>query len=633
VFVHYVGKLHGTDQVFDSSRKRGKPFSFTLGAGEVIAAWDQGVAQMNKGETCLLVCPPELAYGDRGVPGAFHITVTQMSRKEQQVAQHTWDDYEFIYQLPSGAFGNIYLMKLKGTQIKHIIKLLPYATEKQKKNADQEIEMLNLAQSDHIVRLIETFLHDSGICLVFEYCSGGNLRGLIDIDLMRMPERERIQKSQQVFYQVLLGLKHLHSLNIIHKDLKPENILIDENGYIKIADLGQSNTNDDFSPYSYTYILMKDYWPPEAHKFRRMAKEGDIWSLGIILIEIITGVYPFNDITEEETIENIINGKMKQLPQYVRGDLKEMILSMVNIDPIRRPSVEDLLQSPLMLAQAQIYDINQRIREAEERARIVEQKIAEQQIKANEEKQKKQELGKQKSQSSNVSQYRSKYITEESLNQLTSMGFEKRKAEVALNSAKGDLNDAVSYLMDGIPGYIDRDEGIEQQEKTIKSESQQTSFPSVLLPLHRNHNFLQIKNSSQSSPSTSQSVFVYSNLPFNTTWKKSDFELKERLGKGGFGVVRHAIEKSTQMHAAIKQVDYEEDDEKEMVDLEVAMMNKIYGIVRQSNPSFIHIVQPLGFFTNLRKDKAYIVLEYCSKGDLRKYIKEMEESGKEISEK
>ncbi|KAA6322703.1 MAG: hypothetical protein EZS28_054404, partial [Streblomastix strix] len=41
VFVHYVGKLHGTDQVFDSSRKRGKPFSFTLGAGEVIAAWDQ----------------------------------------------------------------------------------------------------------------------------------------------------------------------------------------------------------------------------------------------------------------------------------------------------------------------------------------------------------------------------------------------------------------------------------------------------------------------------------------------------------------------------------------------------------------------------------------------------------------
>ncbi|KAA6384921.1 MAG: putative FKBP-type peptidylprolyl cis-trans isomerase, partial [Streblomastix strix] len=71
VFVHYVGKLHGTDQVFDSSRKRGKPFSFTLGAGEVIAAWDQGVAQMNKGETCLLVCPPELAYGDRGVPGAI----------------------------------------------------------------------------------------------------------------------------------------------------------------------------------------------------------------------------------------------------------------------------------------------------------------------------------------------------------------------------------------------------------------------------------------------------------------------------------------------------------------------------------------------------------------------------------
>ncbi|KAK2954462.1 putative FK506-binding protein 1 [Blattamonas nauphoetae] len=71
VTVHYVGKLHGTETVFDSSRNRGKPFVFTLGNGSVIAGWDQGVALMTKGETCILTCPPELAYGKRGVPGAI----------------------------------------------------------------------------------------------------------------------------------------------------------------------------------------------------------------------------------------------------------------------------------------------------------------------------------------------------------------------------------------------------------------------------------------------------------------------------------------------------------------------------------------------------------------------------------
>ena len=71
VTVHYVGKFHGTEKVFDSSRSRGQPFKFTLGAAEVIAGWDQGVALMCKGEICKLVCPPELAYGKRGYPPVF----------------------------------------------------------------------------------------------------------------------------------------------------------------------------------------------------------------------------------------------------------------------------------------------------------------------------------------------------------------------------------------------------------------------------------------------------------------------------------------------------------------------------------------------------------------------------------
>jgi peptidylprolyl isomerase len=75
VTVHYVGRIAATGKQFDSSRDRGEPFTFTLGAGEVIRGWDLGVAGMLKGERRILIVPPALGYGNAGAgpdipPGA-----------------------------------------------------------------------------------------------------------------------------------------------------------------------------------------------------------------------------------------------------------------------------------------------------------------------------------------------------------------------------------------------------------------------------------------------------------------------------------------------------------------------------------------------------------------------------------
>ena len=71
VVVHYDGRLKSNDQKFDSSRDRGQPFQFTLGVGQVIKGWDEGLSTMKVGGTRTLTIPADLGYGARGAGGAI----------------------------------------------------------------------------------------------------------------------------------------------------------------------------------------------------------------------------------------------------------------------------------------------------------------------------------------------------------------------------------------------------------------------------------------------------------------------------------------------------------------------------------------------------------------------------------
>ncbi|KAA6393424.1 MAG: hypothetical protein EZS28_011047, partial [Streblomastix strix] len=96
------------------------------------------------------------------------------------------------------------------------------------------------------------------------------------------------------------------------------------------------------------------YSPSEAHKDERMTFMSDIWSTGVIVIEALTGKHPFEGKTQEETINNIKNGRFAPFPEYITGDLKIMLLRMIDANPTKRPTAAELLSTDLMFCKADI---------------------------------------------------------------------------------------------------------------------------------------------------------------------------------------------------------------------------------------------------------------------------------------
>ncbi|KAA6358194.1 MAG: putative CAMK family protein kinase, partial [Streblomastix strix] len=242
--------------------------------------------------------------------------------------------------------GRIYVMKHLPTGQLEVIKSLPYMRDDKIKIADEEVRMLNLAKSPYTVGLIDTFQHDFDLCLVLEYCPNGNLRDVMDNQLKQMSDKDRKMKGYSYGYQILMGMDVLHSKGIVHRDVKPENILIDKYGNIKIADFGLAQKQ---ASQSYLHAAgTKNYAPSEAYTQNRMMAESDVWSIGVIIIEIITGIQPFEGRSQQETINNITSGKYKPLPNYVQGEQRMMLEAMINKDYTKRPTVKELLETETM---------------------------------------------------------------------------------------------------------------------------------------------------------------------------------------------------------------------------------------------------------------------------------------------
>ena len=140
---------------------------------------------------------------------------------------------------------------------------------------------------------------------------GGSLRNVVQ-QVGSIPE----STLANIAFQILWGLAYLKHEKRVHRDLKPSNILINSLGEIKLTDFGVSKDLQNSIAMCTTFVGTFKYMSPERMKNMPYSYASDVWSLGIILIECATGIYPYNDaVTYIDMVQTVLESPSPTLPR------------------------------------------------------------------------------------------------------------------------------------------------------------------------------------------------------------------------------------------------------------------------------------------------------------------------------
>jgi serine/threonine protein kinase len=166
--------------------------------------------------------------------------------------------------------------------------------------------------------------------MVLDYCPGGEF-------FFHLSKHGRLDEEIARFYfcEVLLALEYLHENGIIYRDLKPENILVDSEGHVVLTDFGLSKTGFNRQKQSYSFWGSPEYMSPEmldevGHGFTM-----DIYSLGALLFEFLTGLPPHYSQDRDELFDKIWNEELI-IPDFLSDEAKDLLEWCLNKDPYER---------------------------------------------------------------------------------------------------------------------------------------------------------------------------------------------------------------------------------------------------------------------------------------------------------
>jgi len=246
--------------------------------------------------------------------------------------------YEIIEWLGGGRFGDVFLARDTIIDKNFALKISRMRREEIAMLKD-EARLLASLNHPNVVRFYNIDFIDNKFVLVMEYIEGKNLRDVITETGIS------INQSIAIIVQMAGALVYAHSHNVLHRDLKPENILItkmEDSEAIKITDFGLAKFIRSGS-ISASSAGTPIYMAPEAWS-GSLNEKSDIWSLGIIFYELLTGVPPFLDDSLDGLKRKIEKSKFlapTALRHNIPEDIETLILSTLSLNPRSRPSARE----------------------------------------------------------------------------------------------------------------------------------------------------------------------------------------------------------------------------------------------------------------------------------------------------
>ncbi|XP_010445108.1 PREDICTED: mitogen-activated protein kinase kinase kinase 2 [Camelina sativa] len=209
----------------------------------------------------------------------------------------------------------------------------------------KEESILSTLSSPHIVKYIGSGLtrenDESVYNILMEYVSGGSLHDLIKNTGGKLPE----PAIRSYTRQILNGLMYLHERGIVHCDLKSQNVLVEENGVLKIADMGCAKKVGE-SEFSGTPAFMA----PEVARGEEQRFPADVWGLGCTVIEMMTGSSPWPELNDVVAAMYKIgfSGESPEIPVCVSEKAKDFLMNCFKKDTKQRWTVHELLKHPFL---------------------------------------------------------------------------------------------------------------------------------------------------------------------------------------------------------------------------------------------------------------------------------------------
>ena len=249
-------------------------------------------------------------------------------------------------KLGKGASGVCYLYESVDERERCAAKIIEKNSLKDDRSKQNIINEITLQKSfDHpkIVKVKKYAEDDKKIYILLELCKNNTLEHLI----RKRGHLTEIETKCYIF-QLIQGIKYLHNKNIIHRDLKPSNIFLDDKLELKIGDFGFVGKLNNEKERRYTVCGTPAFMAPEIidKRKRGYSLDVDIWSLGIIMYNLLTGQLPFNGNSKEpnQLYDKILNQKL-EFPQYpkISNVAQNLLTQILEKNPKKRPGLNQIL--------------------------------------------------------------------------------------------------------------------------------------------------------------------------------------------------------------------------------------------------------------------------------------------------